>query len=66
VAKPDLERVYVTASGQAMRDDGMGSLSLAFSNLPLCADDTAAAILGIPVGGIYVLTSTAAITRRII
>jgi len=66
MAKPDLEKMFVTPSGQAMRDDGMGSLMLAFKNLPRYSNSTTAAAGGVPVGGLYVITTTSGLAMRLV
>lgn len=53
MAKPDLVGMYVTASGQLFKDDGESSLSPAFRVIPGAADDSGAATIGVPVGGVY-------------
>lgn len=66
MAKPDLQNFYVSPAGQPYRDDGESSLSTAFGRLPWAADDTAATASGVPLGGIYVLTATKAVTVRVV
>jgi len=64
MVKPDLVSVYVTASGQLYKDDGMGSLSLAFGTVPMATNDSTASGIGVPVGGVYLDTDTGALTVR--
>jgi len=64
MAKSDIERMYVTTSGQVMHEYGIGPFVMAFANLPVCANDAAAEAVGVAIGGLYILESTAALTRR--
>ena len=65
MAKPDLQKTYVSTAGQGFRDDGKGSLTLALANLPRCASPAAAVASGIPIGGWYVLTTTSGLAVRL-
>lgn len=58
MAKPDLQGVRVTPAGQVYRDDGESSLELALNKLPVLTNDNQVAASGIPVGGLYLLSSS--------
>ncbi len=61
MAKPSLQNVTVTPAGQMYRDPGQEPQALAFNNL-LTADGPQGAVAsGIPVGGIYVDSTTSGI-----
>lgn len=52
MAKPDLQAVRAKpATGSLYRDDG--KLGLAVNSIPSAANDAAAALLKVPVGGLY-------------
>ena len=54
MAKPDLQEVYVKPDdGVVRRLKGKLGLAPAFDNLKDAASDNAAALLGVPVGGLY-------------
>ncbi len=54
MAKPDLQALYVKPDdGVARRLDGKLGLAPAFDNLVDAANDSAAAIAGVPVGAFY-------------
>lgn len=54
MAKPDLQALYVKPDdGVARRLSGKLGLAAAFDNLVDAADDSAAGVAGVPVGGLY-------------
>lgn len=64
MAKPDLTKVYSSATGQPMKDDGESSLVPAFSSLKTASNNSTAEAAGVTVSGIYINASTGAITVR--
>ena len=53
MAKPDLQRVYVDTSGQPKRLKGKLGLAQGLGNIIVAADEAAAIVLGLQVGGIW-------------
>jgi len=54
MAKPDLQKVYVSPTDSVLRrDDGKLGLAVALDDLEDAASDVAAAAAGVPVGGLY-------------
>lgn len=64
MAKPDLTKVYSSATGQPLKDDGESSLVPAFSSLKTAADNSTAAAAGVTISGVYIHATTGAITVR--
>ena len=62
MAKPDLQNMYAAPGGEAYRLDGKLGLSLAFNNLLVASGPSDATASGVPVGGIYVNTTTSGIS----
>ena len=58
MAKPDLQGVRVTPAGAIFRDDGKLPLVPAFNNLLTANGPLDAVASGVPVGGIYIVTTT--------
>ena len=56
MGKPDLNDVFVTASGQLYKDDGAMPLAPLFQHIPIAASDVAASGIGVPIGGVYAAT----------
>ena len=65
MAKPDLTKVYSSATGQPMKDDGESSLVPAFSSLKTFSSDAFAAAGGVTLSGVYIKDSTGAIHVRL-
>ena len=65
MAKPDLQNVLVTPAGQTYRLDGKLGLEVAFDNLLTANGPGDAAASGVPVGGLYVLTTTSGLAIRL-
>lgn len=65
MAKPDLQGVRVTPAGQLYRDDGEGSLQLAFNDLLTAFGPGNAAASGVPVGGLYINATTSGLAIRL-
>jgi len=55
MAKPDRERVYVTAQGQVFRDTGLETMAPAFNEIVVVDTAAHAVSSGIPIGGVYAL-----------
>ncbi|MBD3260363.1 MAG: hypothetical protein GF334_01575 [Candidatus Altiarchaeales archaeon] len=65
MAKPDLQGVRVTPAGELRRDDGKLGLALAFDNLLTAEGPLDATASGVPVGGLYVDSTTSGIAVRL-
>jgi hypothetical protein len=64
MAKPDLQKTYSKPStGVSYRDDG--KLGLALNTLKAATNDTTAATAGVPIGGLYYITSTGVVHVRL-
>ena len=53
MAKPDLQAVYVDTKGQPKRLKGKLGLGQALANIIVAANEAAAIVLGLQVGGIW-------------
>ncbi len=53
MAKPDLQAVFVDTNGQPKRLKGKLGLAQALGNIIVAADESAAIVLGLKVGGIW-------------
>ena len=66
MAKPDLQITRVTPAGQLYRDPGKEPQSIAFGNLLTANGPGDAADSGVPVGCLYVSTTTSGIFVRLV
>mgnify|MGYP001573660298 CR=1 FL=1 len=53
MAKPDLTKVYSSATGQPMKDDGESSLIPALTSLKEATSNATASGAGVTISGIY-------------
>jgi len=53
MAKPDLQKLYVDTNGQPKRLKGKLGLAQGFGNIIVAADEAAAIVLGLEIGGIW-------------